>query len=208
MKIVSQIACIFLGILVFSSGQKDIATIEIGTSAPKADMKMMGTDGSSHSLNSLKKENGLLVIFSCNTCPFVVGSESFQGWEVQYSDIASMTASMNIGSVLVNSNEAKRDGDDSMEAMKKRATDMGYKMPYVMDSDSKLADEFGAKTTPHIFLFNEDMKLVYSGTIDNLWDSKRTETFSYLKNAVRDLTSKTAITTAVTPPRGCGIKRK
>jgi hypothetical protein len=92
--------------------------------------------------------------------------------------------------------------------MKKRSNEKGYTMPYVVDTDSKLADAFGAKTTPHIYLFNKDMKLVYSGSIDNSWDSKRTEEIPYLKNALAELGKDQKITTKSSVPRGCSIKRK
>ena len=71
------------------------------------------TQESSSSLKDIKKENGLIVIFSCNTCPFVVGTEDFPGWENQYNPLYNMALKANIGFVLVNSNQGKRAGVDS-----------------------------------------------------------------------------------------------
>jgi peroxiredoxin len=192
----------------FSYSDKGPKPLKIGKSAPMKDYQMVGVDGTMQTLDGLKEENGLLVVFSCNTCPFVVGGEQFPGWELQYNAMDQLAGEQKIGMVLINSNEAKRVGDDSIESMKKRSNEKGYTMPYVVDTDSKLADAFGAKTTPHIYLFNKDMKLVYSGSIDNSWDSKRTEEIPYLKNALAELGKDQKITTKSSVPRGCSIKRK
>jgi hypothetical protein len=192
----------------FTRGDKGPKPLKLGKTAPKKELAMAGVDGQSRSLIDCKGDNGLLVIFSCNTCPFVVGMDKFAGWEVQYNDMAKIASAGNIGTVLVNSNEAKREGDDSMDAMKSRSSEKGYTMPYLLDKDSELANAFGAKTTPHVYLFDKNMKLVYTGSIDNSWDSKRTEDAAYLKSALDQLTKGEKITENNTVPRGCSIKRK
>lgn len=184
--------------------------LKIGDTAPLSDEKMEAVTGTSISLNDVKEENGTLVIFSCNTCPFVVGMKDggFQGWEKDYNDIHKLAKEKGFGVILVNSNEAKRkqgDAEDTMEEMKKRAKEKKYTIPYVLDKDSKLADAFGAKTTPHIYLFDKENKLIYTGSIDNTWDPKRKEDVSYLINALNEAGSK--IKTAESEPRGCSIKR-
>jgi hypothetical protein len=109
--------------------------------------------------------------------------------------------------VLINSNEAKRGDDDSLDAMKKRAKEKGYSMPYVVDKNSELADAFLAKTTPHVFLLNQKMELIYTGAIDNKVDGKRSSDDNYLKNAIEAAASGKEIEIKSTPPRGCSIKR-
>ena len=94
-----------------------------------------------------------------------------------------------------------------MEEMKKRASDQGYTMPYLMDANHVVADAFGAKTTPHIYLFNEDKKHIYMGSIDNSWDSKREEDISYLSNALEQYGNGQKVKQKTTQPRGCSIKR-
>ncbi|MBU2018334.1 MAG: thioredoxin family protein [Bacteroidetes bacterium] len=183
-------------------------TIEIGQTAPLLSEKMKGVDGNEFSLLDLKKEKGLVVVFSCNTCPFVIGSDSFGGWERMYNETAEIAAQKGFGFVLINSNEAKREGDDSFEEMKKRASLKNYNMPYLVDSNSKLANAFGAKTTPHVYVLNKDMELVYMGSIDNSWDNSRKEDIPYLQNALKQLDKGTKVIEASTPPRGCSIKRK
>jgi hypothetical protein len=114
----------------------------------------------------------------------------------------------NIGLVLINSNEAKRANGESMEDMKKRATDKRFSnVAYLLDKNSELANAFGARTTPHVFLFDKDMKLVYRGAIDNNNESAAKVTDSYLEKAMINLSQGKAITPAETKATGCGIKR-
>lgn len=176
--------------------------LEIGEKAPLADSKMADVSGKSVSLNDIKQENGLLVIFSCNTCPFVLG------WEDQYPELGKLSKKNNIGMVLVNSNEGKRTGDDSMEEMKAHYDDAGYNTPYVIDENHKLADAMGAKTTPHVYLFDKDMKLVYRGAINDKYENKdKMATKFYLNDAIAQLVKGESIDNPVTTERGCSIKR-
>lgn len=201
-----SITCALLALFAFTL-KKD-KEFSLGDKAPLTEYKMKGTDGKELSLASATGKKGLLVIFSCNTCPFVVGSGDFAGWEKQYNDIHQTALNAGVNVILVNSNEGKREGDDSFENMQKHASELGYKMPYLVDKDSELANAFGAKTTPHVFLLDADMKLIYKGSIDNSWDNNRTETISYLTTALNEVKEAKTITTNATDPRGCSIKRK
>ncbi len=176
--------------------------LEIGEKAPMTNYEMKDISGESYSLTDLKDENGLLVIFTCNTCPFVLG------WEDQYPKLKELADEKNIGMILVNSNEAKRKKDDSMEAMKKHYKEANYNMPYVVDVNHKLADAFGAKTTPHVYLFNKDMKLAYRGLINDRYDTRSREVSkTYLEDALSGLAAGKKISPAVTEEKGCSIKR-
>ena len=181
--------------------------LNIGDKAPMSDTEMKATDDQSYSLSKLTGKKGLIVVFSCNTCPFVVGSDNFAGWEGQYNSLHEQATAAEIGFVLINSNEAKRTGDDSMEAMKIRATEKAYTMHYLVDENSALANAFGAKTTPHVYFFNENMELIYQGAIDNTVDGKRKKDENYLQLAMRSHATGQKITENTTPPRGCSIKR-
>jgi thioredoxin-related protein len=182
--------------------------VKLKEKAPLADVKMKNTEGGELSLNDAKKEKGLIVVFSCNTCPFVVGTPDFPGWERQYNELHELATKSNIGFVLVNSNEAKRDLADSFEAMLEHSKEKQYAMPYLVDVNSQLANALKAITTPHIYMFNADMELVYVGSIDNIWDSKRKSDEPYLKNAIQALGEGKKIKTANTAAKGCSIKRK
>lgn len=186
---------------------EELKTLPIGQVVPMTDYKMENIDGKMMDLQSSVGEKGLLVVFSCNTCPFVVGSDNFEGWEKQYNDLKTFAEAHGYKMVLINSNEAKRDADDALEAMQKRAKEKGYTMPYLVDKNSQLADAFGARTTPHVFLLNKKMELIYTGAIDNKVDSKRSSDEKYLENAIKAGSKGKEIELTSTPPRGCSIKR-
>ena len=204
------ICSILIAVLISLSS---FAQIKKGTALPLSDQQMIDVKTNSKTaLKDYKKEKGLLVIFSCNTCPFVVGTPDFPGWERQYNTLFDQVVKCNVGFVLVNSNERNRqlgisEGVDSENQMKKHAEEKGYQMPYLLDEKSILANAFGAKTTPHVFLFNEELKLVYSGSIDNIWDNQRKEEIPYLINAINALIQGKKIKPSATPPKGCSIKR-
>lgn len=195
-----------LAVIVFFAfsfkGGEAYKTLEIGQKAPKTDYKMESTQGEGLSLESIKKSNGTLVIFSCNTCPFVIA------WEDRYPGLAKMTKKSDIGFVLVNSNEARRTGDDSMDEMKKHADEKGYgDVAYLVDNNSELANAFGAKTTPHVFLFDKDWKLVYEGAIDDNHKGADMVKENYLNNAIKNLKQGEKIDPNNTKALGCSIKR-
>ena len=192
----------------FSFLNKDaIKSIEIGTNAPMSELEMKDVSNENVSLSTLKKENGLLVIFSCNSCPFVVGNEKTEGWEGRYNELFDLSQENKIGMVLVNSNEAKRETADSFIRMKERSKKMNYKANYILDKNNKLADAFGASTTPHVFLFNKDLKLVYKGAIDDAVSSKKEVKEKWLYDALSNLGQGKKINPSTTRNSGCSIKR-
>jgi len=199
-----------LALLAFAFTPAGDTELTIGAQAPKADMKMDATSGTAVSLNDLKGEKGLLVVFSCNTCPFVVGAPGYgTGWDNRYNELYDLAEANDIGMVLVNSNAAKRKGADSMDAMIKKAKKSGYKSTYVVDEGSALADAFGANKTPHVYLFDGDMNLAYTGAIDDNNEDMSAVKEPYLKNALTQLGEGTPanISPNSTRAMGCSIKR-
>lgn len=202
--ILSAIA--FVSLISFST-IKDIESITIGSKAPLSNTKMKDVSEKSFSLEELKKEKGLLVIFSCNTCPFVVGNNNIEGWEGRYNQLFTIAEKNNIGMVLINSNEAKRNDADSFSRMKERSKKMDYKANYLVDKNSKLADAFGASTTPHVFLFDADLKLVYKGAIDDAVGSTKDVKSRWLSTAMKNMSTNQPIDPQTTRNSGCSIKR-
>lgn len=194
---------IFLALFLFSGlflmAQKEIKTLEIGSSMPMPDYKMKDVSGKEYSLNDLKKPGGIVVIFSSNQCPFVLA------WEKYYNRIYAAAESAGMGMVLVNSNEALRDDEDSYDNMKIKAREQGYKAPYVVDKNHQLADAFGAKTTPHVFIFDSNGKLVYQGAINDNYQGEAKNEWVLL--ALRSLATGAPIEVQTTPAKGCSIKR-
>ncbi len=176
-------------------------SLAIGESIPMQNELMMDVSDEKMSLKEVTTEQGLLVIFSCNTCPFVVM------WEDRYAQLEEKCAETGLGMVYINSNQAKRDRDDSVEAMKAHAKKMDYSYPYLIDENSALANAFGAKTTPHIYLFNKDNELVYKGAIDDNYKNIEAVKEPYLLNAIDELLAGKKISLAETKAVGCSIKR-
>jgi len=197
-----------LSVAFYPADKEELEILAIGAKAPMTDVAMQATSGEMQTLADLKGKNGLAVIFSCNTCPFVVGAEGYgEGWETRYNELSMFAKRYQTGIVLVNSNEAKRDGDDSFDEMKAHAEAKGYTMPYVVDKNSALADAFGARTTPHVFLFNADMELIYKGAIDDNNKSAKEVKEKYLREAMEANFMGKEIKENSTRQMGCSIKR-
>lgn len=191
-----------LALVAFTQKGEKYETLAIGDSAPITSQEMTNTDGKMMSLESLGKKNGTLVLFTCNTCPFVIQ------WENRYPEIAKLASNNGIGLALINSNEAKRKGDDSVEEMRKHAEEKDYgDLAYLVDENSALANAFGAKTTPHVFLFDKEWKLVYEGAIDDNSKDAKAVKAAYLKDALKNLATGKKIDPNNTKAIGCSIKR-
>ena len=200
-KFYSLIAGAIALVVLISAGEK-YEMLSIGSKAPKDDVKMTDISGKKLSLADMKQDKGLLVIFSCNTCPFVLA------WEDRYPGLGELCKKNNIGMALINSNEARREGVDSKDEMKKHAEEKNYNCFYVVDEKSELANAFGAKTTPHVFLFDKDLKLVYRGAIDDSEGREENKPKElYLKNAIENLSAGKPINPGETKQVGCSIKR-
>lgn len=177
------------------------AELAIGAAAPLTDVKMEDVSGRMVSLNDVAGENGLLVVFTCNTCPWVMK------WEDRYPMMADLARTNNVGMIALNPNEDYRDRGDGMEDMIKRSKKAGYSFPYVLDKDHKLADAFGATRTPHVYLFNGDMELVYVGAIDdNANDAAAVKEF-YIRDAIEQMIAGESLSKSKTRSLGCSIKR-
>lgn len=175
--------------------------LAIGSKAPAADIDVMDVSGKSLTLAGVKSANGLLVIFSCNTCPWVLA------WEGRYNGLAQAARDAGIGMIALNSNEANRDGDDSLDEMRAHAEKNGYTFPYAVDPNSAIANAFGATRTPHVFLFDKDLTLVYRGAIDDNAKQPDDVKAVYLLDAIRAVGSGSPVAVKDTKSIGCSIKR-
>lgn len=203
-KSTAYILCITLigiGLAAFSPvDTAEAPSLELGAKAPLTDYEMKDVSGEMLSLDDVAGENGVLVVFSCNTCPWV------KRWEDRYNPIAKLAKENSIGVIFPNPNASGRDRGDGYEAMQERAESSGYVFPYVLDENSRLASAFGATHTPHVFLFNGDLELVYKGAIDDNARSAEEVEEPWLKNAIEDLAAGEQITPQSTKSLGCTIK--
>ena len=174
--------------------------LDINAKLPGSDYVLQNIDGKNTSLDEIKKANGVLVIFSCNTCPWVIR------WQDRYNLISALSKKNDIGFVAVNSNARLHDSVDSMDEMIYHATANEYDFPYVMDEDAKLAKAFGAMKTPHVYLFDANDRLVYTGAIDDNAKSAKRVKKNYLMDALSSLGSGENIATRKTKALGCSIK--
>jgi thioredoxin-related protein len=186
-----------ISLLAFNS----VSELPIGADMPKPDVKLKDISGKEITLKDAKKANGLLVMFSCNTCPYVIKNQQ------RTNEICKYALENNIGVVLLNSNEGQRDNDDSYESMKKYATAHGYKWYYAIDKNSELADAFGANRTPENFLFNKDGKLMYHGAIDDNPSDAGNVNRKHLQEAITEMLSGKDVSVKTSRSVGCSIKR-
>lgn len=175
--------------------------LPLGSPIPNPDAKMKDVSGKEVSLNDAKTGKGLLVMFSCNTCPYVVKNQSRTYEACKYAQ------GNGIGVVILNSNEAKRGDDDSLEEMKAYAKDQGYNWYYLVDQQSALADAFGANRTPECFLFDGSGKLVYHGAIDDNPSDASAVSRKHLVMAIDEMKDGKDITVKQSRSVGCSIKR-
>ena len=185
----------------------ELPELRAGDPMPKADLRMMDVSGKELSLKEMAGKKGVLVIFSCNTCPFVIGSDGSEGWEGRYPALGELCRKNDIGFVLVNSNEAKREAGDGFADMQKHFADQKYNGRYALDKGHVVADGFGARTTPHVFLFNSELRLAYKGAIDDNVDSAKDVKEPYLEKAINAMVSGANIDPNYTRNLGCSIKR-
>jgi len=176
--------------------------LEIGSTMPLKDLKLADISGKNITLANAKGDVGTLVIFSCNTCPWVIR------WEDRYISLATTYAQKGIGMIAVNSNAARFGGEDSLEEMVEHAKNNGYNFPYAQDPESELASAFGATKTPHIYLFDGDDKLVYRGAIDDNAKNAKKVDEPFLANAIDALLAGNPINPQTTKALGCSIKFK
>tara|TARA_B100001540_G_scaffold182419_1_gene160885 strand:- start:350 stop:934 length:585 start_codon:yes stop_codon:yes gene_type:complete len=176
------------------------AELEIGSGMPGMNYKLKDISGNTTTLADVKGNKGTLVIFSCNTCPWVIL------WEDRYVSIADKYTPKGIGVIAVNSNAGRFDGDDSLEKMVKHAKKNDYNFPYAQDPRSQLASKFGATKTPHIYLFDNNDVLVYRGAIDDNARDARSVDEPYLANAIDQLIAGNPIEKPISKAIGCGIK--
>lgn len=192
----AALAATSIGLAAFTA----VTEIPIGASMPMGDYKMKDVSGKTITLNEAKKGGGVLVMFSCNTCPYVIKNQQ------RTVDISNYALKKGIGVVLVNSNEGQRNGDDSFASMQQYAKKQGYQWYYTVDEKSQLADAFGANRTPECFLFNKEGKLVYHGAIDDN-PAAASGTRAHLKEAINEMLGNKEVSVKTSRSVGCAIKR-
>lgn len=170
----------------------------IGEKAP--DFNLPGVDGKLYSLDSFKDKKIIVVIFTCNHCPYV------QAYESRFISIQKDTLDKSVALVAINANETKNYPEDTFLKMVERAREKNFNFPYLRDEDQSVAKAFGAHYTPEIFLLDEERHLRYTGRIDDNWKNSQEVKTHDLRDTINKVFSGEKITTPETPATGCTIK--
>ena len=172
-------------------------TLEIGAGAPG--FTLPATDGKAYSLSEFK-EDFLVIFFTCNHCPYVIGSD-----EVTRASAGKFSGD-SVGFVAINSNSANTYESDDFPHMVERMKAHRFPWVYLYDESQEVALAYGALRTPHFYVFNRDRKLVYTGrAVDQPRDASAI-TVNDLDRALEELTTGKAVTVPVTNPIGCNVK--
>jgi len=171
--------------------------LELGAKAP--DFDLQGVDGRRHSLRSFDDKPVLVVMFTCNHCPYVVA------YEDRMIAIQRDYAEKGVQLVAINANDDKAYPEDGYPEMVKRAKAKGFNFPYLRDPEQKAAEAYGAVCTPHVFAFDKDRNLRYRGRIDDSREPKQVKSHD-LRNALDDMLAGRGVKAADTRPFGCSIK--
>lgn len=170
--------------------------LKIGSAAPG--FNLPGVDGKKYNLDVFKDKKVVMIIFTCNHCPYVQAYED-RIMEIQkdYKDAAV---------VAINSNDTINYPDDSFEHMVERAKQKRFNFLYLRDEDQTVAEAYGATHTPEVFLFDNERKLVYHGKIDDNWQEPYKVKTKYLRNAIDEILGGKEISIPETFSIGCTIK--
>jgi peroxiredoxin len=172
-------------------------TIDIGQPAP--DFDLPGVDGKNYSLADFA-DAPVVVAFTCNHCPYVVGSEE------RIQAMADDYGPRGVALVAINSNEDENHPTDSFAHMITRAQERGFTFPYLRDATQDVAKAYGAQRTPHFFVLDRDRRVVYTGRMDDNPREADKATTRELRDALDQLLAGQPITVPVTDPIGCNVK--
>ncbi len=173
-------------------------TLQVGEQAP--DFSLPATDGKTYSLKDFDHANVLVVFFTCNHCPYVVGSDEVT------RETALKFKEQGVAFVGINANSERTKPDDSFDHMVKRMDEQQFPWTYLRDKSQEVARAYGGLRTPHFYVFDRERKLVYSGRgIDNPRESSKM-TVNDLDNALTEHLAGKPISTPLTNPIGCNVK--
>ncbi len=173
-------------------------TLATGALAPNFDLP--GHDGMSHTFAGIQGGAGTLIFFTCNHCPYVVGSET------RMQAMFTRCASVGINMVAIHSNETKDHTSDAFDQVIERMREKGFQWLSLQDESQTVALAYGAERTPHYFLFGKDKRLVYSGRMDNSpRDATKVQTHE-LEDAIADMLAGRPAVLPHTDSIGCNVK--
>ncbi len=169
--------------------------------SPIPDFSLPGVDGRTYSPSSFSDAEVLVIVFSCNHCPYAIASED------RLIELRNRHAPR-VQFALINSNDAERYPEDGFNEMTVRAREKKYPFPYLRDESQETARAFDAVCTPDIFVFDKSRRLRYNGRIDDNWQSPEKVSRRDLETVLEDLLAGREISIEAIPSMGCSIKWK
>ena len=171
----------------------------IGDTVPAWE-QLPGTDGGQHGWEDFAEREFVVVVFTCNSCPYAVD------YEGRINELAKTYAGPQgrVGVVAINANLIP---EDSPEAMRQRAESRGFVFPYLFDASQEVPKSFGALRTPEVYLLNSKRQILYMGAIDDNTDAGKVSA-TYLEDAIEAVLAGKEIAVSETPPVGCLIRIK
>lgn len=175
-----------------------MAALRLGDPAP--DFSLPAADQHTYGLSSFADKAVLVVVFSCNHCPYV------QAYEDRLIAIQRDYAERGVQLVAINSNDDVNYPEDGFSEMVTRAKTKGFNFPYLRDASQQVARAYGASHTPQLFVFDRDRRLKYTGKIDDNWQRPEAVTREYLRDALEAILSQREPAEPSTFAIGCTIK--
>jgi peroxiredoxin len=173
-------------------------TLLLGDEAP--DFSLPATDGQTYALKDFSDAKTLVIFFTCNHCPYVIGSNEVT------RETANRYKDKGVQFVGINANSVNTKPEDSFDHMVSHMEEHQYPWTYLRDETQETALAYGALRTPHFYVFDESRKLVYTGRgVDNPKDASKI-TINNLDIALEELNSGQTITLPLTNPLGCNVK--
>lgn len=188
--------------LLFQQQRAQASSVGYPIGGSVAEFKLQNAKGGTVNLSDYKDKKGVIVVFTCNHCPFA------KAYEERIIALDKKYAALNFPVVAINSNDASDYEDESIDNMKKRATEKGYTFPYLQDATQAVAKAFGATRTPHVFVLrNENAKFTvqYIGTIDDNYQDPAGVTKRYVEDAVNNILAGKPVVVTQTKAVGCAI---
>lgn len=177
--------------------------LEIGDKAPEFTLK--NVDGRMVSLKDFSDQNGVIVIFSCNHCPYVVA------YEDRMIELHQKYAPQGFPIVAINPNDPEIQPQDSFEKMIERSMEKDFPFVYLFDDGQKVYPQYGATRTPHVYLLHnkgQHFEVAYIGAIDDNYKDAAEVEEKFLENAIADLQAGRKVANNSTRAIGCTIKAK
>jgi peroxiredoxin len=190
-------------LLMVTSAINAVGPYKAGDNVP--DFSLKNINGEMYSLSKASDAKGFIVVFSCNTCPVVIK------YEERIKDLHKEFSGKGYPVVAINSNDKGVSPGDSYEAMQKAAKAKGFTFEYLYDENQEVARNFGATNTPHVYLLSKngnELKVEYTGAIDNNADNAANADKKYVADAVNALLAEEEVPVSNTKAIGCTIKWK